>query len=419
MLKGTDTNEIAARDSTPRGGIPADSAPPKAVLLVHNAYQQPGGEDQAFLEEASLLEARGHRVVRHEAHNDSLAQMGRAELLGKTLWNQQAYRALRATIRRERPDVVHFHNTFPLISPSGYYAAAAEGVPVVQTLHNYRLLCPNGLFFRQGAPCEDCLGESIPWPGVAHGCYRESRTATGAVATMLSAHRAAGTWKSRVDAYVALTLFAREKFVAGGLPEDKIFVKPNFVSRDAGTGSGGGGYALFVGRLSREKGVGTLLRAWERMGDGAVGLRIVGDGPLSDAVARAAEKNPRIGWLGRRPQEEVRALMQDAGMLVFPSECYETFGKVVVESFSAGTPVVVARDGATAELVEPGRTGLHFRTGDPVDLANEVTRLAARPHELARMRRNARAEFERKYSAARNYAMLTDIYARVIEGRAA
>lgn len=394
------------------------SAAPASVLLIHNAYQRPGGEDEVFAEEASLLESRGHRVLRYTAHNDSVAAMGRAALAGKTLWNQEAYRELRSAIRRGRPDVVHFHNTFPLVSPAGYHAAAAEGVPVVQTLHNYRLLCPNGLFFRDGGPCEDCLGKRLAWPAVAHGCYRGSRPASGAAAAMLSAHRALGTWTRKVDAYIALTEFAREKFVAGGLPEERIFVKPNFVGRDAGAGAGTGGYALFVGRLSREKGVGTLLSAWERMGDEAPLLKVAGDGPLSDAVAAAA-KAPGIERLGHRTPREVRSLMKDAAMLVFPSECYETFGKVVVESFSAGTPVVVADGGATAELVEPGRTGLRFRSGNSADLADKVASLARRPRELEGMRRSARAAFEERYTAGRNHEMLAEIYARAIAGNAA
>jgi glycosyltransferase involved in cell wall biosynthesis len=208
------------------------------VLLLHNHYQQPGGEDQVFAAERDLLEAHGHRVLQYTTHNDQLADMGRAGLVKAAVWNGAVYRELRALIRKEKLQVAHFHNTFVLISPAAYYAAQAEGVPVIQTLHNYRLLCPNALFFREGRVCEDCLGKTFPWPGIAHACYRESRPASGTVAAMLTTHRALGTWKRAVDLYIALTGFAREKFIEGGLPSEKIVVKPNFVHPDPGAGEG-------------------------------------------------------------------------------------------------------------------------------------------------------------------------------------
>ncbi|WP_047866009.1 glycosyltransferase family 4 protein [Rubrobacter aplysinae] len=379
------------------------------VLTVHNEYQQAGGEDLVFEEEADLLEARGHQVMRYRTTNDRVEELGYAALTKETLWSSASYRELRDVMRTERPGVVHLHNTFPLISPSAYYAAASEGVPVVQTLHNYRLLCPNGLFYRDGAPCEDCLGKVVPWPGVLHACYRNSRAATGLVAAMLSAHRALGTYSSKVDAYVALTEFSRQKMVQGGLPPERLHVKPNFVYSDPGPGNGEGGYALFVGRLSKDKGIRTLLAAWQRL-DKGVPLKIVGDGPLADLVARAAETNPRVEWLGRKTMQEVNALMRGALTLVFPSELYETFGRVAAESFAAGTPVVAANHGAVAELVEHGRTGLRFRPRDAADLASQVERLLGEPEGRARMRRAARAEFEEKYTAEENYRRLIGIY---------
>lgn len=394
---------------------PREGSAPATVLAVHNEYRRPGGEDEVFAEETALLEAHGHRVVRYRAHNGRASEMGRGELARDTFWNPTAYRELRAVIRRERPRLVHFHNTFPLVSPAGYYAASAEGVPVVQTLHNYRLLCPNGLLFRDGSPCEECLGKPVPWPGVVHGCYRESVAATGLVAAMLSAHRAIGTWKRGVSEYVAPSAFARRKFVEGGLPADRITVKPNFVGRDPGAGSGAGGYALYVGRLSAEKGVETLLSAWGSARVGLMPLKVVGDGPLAGTVARAAGENTLVEWLGHKAPGEVRSLMKRAAVLVVPSECYETFGRVVAESFAAGTPVVVADVGAAAELVEHGRTGLRFRPGDPRDLARLIRRVSARPAGLAPMRRAARAEFEEKYTAGRNYRLLREVYEKVTE----
>ena len=384
------------------------------ILAVHNRYQRPGGEDQVFAEETALLESRNHRVLRCEVHNDKVEHTGRFTLAKDTVWNSSAYRELGTLIHRERPDVVHFHNTLPLISPAGYYAARAEGVPVVQTLHNYRLLCPVALFFREGRVCEDCMGKAIPWPGVVHGCYRGSRAASGVVATMLTVHRAMRTWTETVDVYVALTGFARDKFVEGGLPADKILVKPNFVAPDPGPGRGGGGYALFVGRLAPEKGTGTMLAAWDRL-ENSIPLKIVGDGPLKDQVAKAAATRPTVEWLGHRPVAEVQAMMREADMLVFPSEWYETFGRVAAEAFAAGTPVVAADIGAVSELVEHGRTGLKFRPGDPDDLAAQVDRALSKPAQLRRMRGEARAEFEARYTAERNYPKLMEIYRTALE----
>ena len=384
------------------------------ILAVHNRYQRPGGEDQVFVDETALLEARDHRVVRYEVHNDQVERVNRLTLAKDTVWNTSAYRELRALIRRERPDVVHFHNTLPLISPAGYYAARAEGVPVIQTLHNYRLLCPVALFFRDGRVCEDCMGKAVPWPGVVHECYRGSRAASGVIATMLTVHRVLRTWTEMVDVYVALTEFARSKFIEGGLPAGKIVVKPNFVAPDPGQGQGGGGYALFVGRLAPEKGTGTMLAAWERLGT-RIPLKVVGDGPLRDRVVEAAARRSNVEWLGHRPVEEVHALMGKADMLVFPSEWYETFGRVAVEAFATGTPVIAADIGAVAELVEHGRTGLEFRPGDPEDLVTQVEWALSHPAELRRMRDEVRAEFEAKYTAERNYRALMEIYEAALE----
>jgi glycosyltransferase involved in cell wall biosynthesis len=384
------------------------------ILAVHNKYQRPGGEDQVFVDETALLETRNHRVLRYEVHNDQVKQVNRLTLAKDTIWNTSAYRELGALIRRERPHVVHFHNTLPLVSPAGYYAARAEGVPVIQTLHNYRLLCPVALFFRDGRVCEDCMGKAVPWPGVIHGCYRGSRAASGVIATMLTVHRALRTWTEMVDVYVALTEFARNKFIEGGLPAGKIVVKPNFVAPDPGQGQGGGGYALFVGRLAPEKGTETMLAAWDRLGT-RIPLKIVGDGPMRDRVVEAAARQSNVEWLGHRPVEDVHALMGKADMLVFPSQWYETFGRVAAEAFAAGTPVIAANIGAVAELVEHGRTGLIFRPGDPEDLVTQVEWALSHSAELRSMREEVRAEFEAKYTAERNYRALMEIYEAALE----
>jgi glycosyltransferase involved in cell wall biosynthesis len=386
------------------------------VLIAHNRYQQRGGEDESVGAEVALLKSRGHEVIEFVEDNERIARLSLPQVAFRTVWSQESYRQLRRRIRERRPDVVHVQNFFPLISPAAYYAARAEGVPVVQTLRNYRLLCSNGLFFRDGHVCEDCLGKTLPWPGVAHACYRESRMGTVPVTAMLTTHRAVRTWTKMVDVYISLTEFARQKFIEGGLPAKKIVIKPNFVHPDPGPGEGRGGFAMFVGRLSPEKGIGTLLAAWECLGS-QMPLKVVGDGPLANRVAEAAASSPYIEWLGRRSLEEVYALMGRASVLIFPSEWYETFGRVAVEAFAKGTPVVAAKIGAIAELVNHGRTGLHFRPGDPEDLATWVEWASNHPVELARMRREVRAEFEARYAAEKNYQRLIDIYELAAERR--
>jgi len=294
---------------------------------------------------------------------------------------------------------------------------------VVQTLHNYRLLCPAAIFQRDGRVCEDCLGH-VPWRGVLHACYRDSRAATAAVALMLSVHRWLGTWSKMVDCYIALTEFARAKFIEGGLPAEKIVVKPNFVHPDPmavnhqssiANHKSPQGSALFVGRLSPEKGVRTLLAVWRRLGN-RIPLRVVGDGPLrveleAEAVRHGLSSVCFHGWLA--PERTIEVI-KVARFLVFPSESYETFGRVAVEAFACAVPVIASRLGAMQEIVEDGRTGLHFTPGDADDLAAKVEWAWTHPDEMQEMGRAARAEYEFKYTAERNYPMLMEIYERAI-----
>lgn len=381
------------------------------ILTVHNYYKIRGGEDECFEAEIKLLREMGEDVEIYQENNDRVAEIGKLRMAADTIWSKEAYEKLQQRFIQKPLDVVHIHNFFPLISPSIYYAAKAQGIPVVQTLHNYRLLCPNALFFREGKVCEDCLGKFIPYPGIQHGCYRENKVASAAVATMLGVHRAMNTWTKMVDLYICLTEFAKQKFIQAGIPAEKIVVKPNFVSPEPTVGSGKGGYALFVGRLSVEKGLDTLLAAWEQLGE-QIPLKIVGDGPLADDVLKATKRFPQIEWLGRRPMSEVHDLMGEAKFLVFPSKWYETFGRVAIEAFAKGTPVIAANIGAIAEIVAPGKTGLHFEPGVPEDLANKVKWVLENPEQMAQMRKEARLEFEAKYTLKKNYQQLIEIYTR-------
>ncbi len=383
------------------------------VLTIHNYYQQPGGEEQIFNTETTLLQSYGHEVLRYTLTNDEIAGMNPLVLAKNTLWNSTVYQALRSLARQEKPDVAHFHNTFPLISPAAYYALKEEGVPVVQTLHNYRLLCPNALFFRDGKVCQDCLGQAIPIPGIVHGCYRGSHSASAMVAATVSFHSMIGTWSKAVDVFIAYSQFAMQKFIEGGLPKEKLAFKTNFLHPAPEPGDGKGHYALFVGRLSVEKGLSVMLDAWRQL-DGKIPLKILGDGPMAGLVKEAMQEMPEIEWLGRKPLEEVYEVVGNAAFLVFPSEWYETFGRVAIEAFAKGTPVVASNIGAITELIDHKRTGMHFRPSDPTDLATQVEWLLAHPEELSQMRQEARSEFEAKYTAEGNYKRLMEIYHSVM-----
>ncbi|MCU1260345.1 MAG: kanE 3 [Bryobacterales bacterium] len=386
------------------------------ILLGHNYYQYPGGEDVVYRSEVGMLEANGHRVIRYSLTNDVVKTMGLVRLGASTIWNQGVYRALRKLIREEKVDVCHFHNTFPLMSPSAYYAGSHERTPIVQTLHNFRLMCPSATMFRDGGTCEECLGRSFPWDGLLHACYRDSRLVTGTVGAMLAIHRAAGTWTEIVSQYIALTPFARDKFIQGGLPARKIVVKPNFLSEDPGAGSGNGGYALFIGRLTPEKGIGTLLRAWTSL-SGRIPLKIAGTGPLAPDVASAATQIPGVEYLGQVSSSEACALLGRAVFVVIPSEWYEGAPMAVLEAFARGTPVIASNLGGLASMINHGSTGLHFRPGNADDLSQRVCYLWSDPDCRSRMRVAARLEYEAKYTAAANYRMTNSIYASLRVGR--
>src|SRR3954470_19704698 len=384
------------------------------ILLCHNYYRLAGGEDQVYRDERWLLESHGHEVFSLVRHNDEIGQISASKVALQTLWNDESYIEIRNLIRDRRPDVVHCTNTFPLISPAVYYAARAENVPIVQSLHNYRLLCANGYLMREGKPCEACLGKLFAWPAVKNCCYRDDRAASTVVAAMQAVHRAVGTWRNAVTMYVTCSEFARDKFMSAGLPEEKLVVKPNFVNPDTGISSGAGGYAVFVGRLSPEKGIDTVLAAWQA-NPLPISLKIVGDGPLADQVRFAAQNDPRIEWVGWQSLESVLNIVGDATMLLMPSVWYEIFGRTIIESFSKGTPAIVSRLGAMAELVEDGRTGFHFTAGDAVDLSEKVKRLWNDDELRETMRRACREEFESKYTAETNYEQLMQIYSQAQE----
>ena len=376
-----------------------------AILSVHNFYRERGGEDQVFYTESDLLRSAGHRVEEYRETNERI-RSGALTMIGST-WNQRSFKRLQTFAKETQPDIAHLHNTFPLISPSAYYALAGLGLPVVQKLSNFRLICPGALLLRDGSPCQECVDQHSLLPALKHRCYRNSLPGTSAVAGMLSVHRALGTWQNLVDVFIALSEFSRAKFVAGGLPPNKIVVKHNFISPDPGIGSGLGDYALFVGRLSHEKGIDDMREAWNELSQP---LRIAGDGPL----ANVSWPNQVVS-LGHLPREQIFSLMRSAKVLVFPSLCYENCPMTILEAFACGTPVIASNLGSMPEFVRHNHTGLLFNPGDPADLAEKVRYAFSHPEHLAQMRINARREYEEKYTPERNYKMLIAIYEQAIE----
>ncbi len=386
------------------------------TLLIHNSYQQPGGEDIVFAREAALLREHGHTVVTYTRSNAEVRDFSpaaKALLPLRMIWARDAVRDLRALIAAEKPDVAHFHNTHFLISPAAYTACRAAGVPVVQTLHNYRLSCPAATFFRDGRVCEDCLGKGIAWPGVVHACYHNSRVLTGAVAATLAFHRLRRTWSQAVDVYIALTEFGRQKFVQAGLPAHKITVKPNFVSPDPGWREPAGDYAMYMGRLSAEKGCRELLQAWRDLA--GISLKVVGAGPLRDELVDYAgrQRLTQVEFVDWLPREAALDVLGQSRVMVLPSTWYEGLPMTIIEAFACGVPVIASRTGAMAEIVTDGVTGLHFVPGDPADLAAKVRWAWDHPAEMAEMGRAARREYEQKYTAGRNYPQLLRIYESV------
>jgi glycosyltransferase involved in cell wall biosynthesis len=390
------------------------------ILVVHNAYQHRGGEDSVVEAEISLLRSHGHAVETYFRSNDDVAGMSSLSLGRQTLWSDSTVDDLAERVRRFQPDVIHVHNTFPLISPSLYWAAARAGLPVVQTLHNFRLMCLNALFLREGKVCEDCMGRT-PWRGVARACYRGSRTASAALAGVFALHRGLGTYRNKVTRYIALNEFCRGKFIEGGLPAERLVVKPNFVDWSEARphpgpppgAEGEGRGLLFVGRLSAEKGIATLAAAMALLPDAQI--KVAGDGPeagLLDGVAGVA-------ILGSLPGEAVRQEMGRAMALVVPSICYENFPRTIVESFACGLPVIASRIGALADIVRDGETGLLFEPGNPRDLADKMKWAATHPAEMKRMGHAARAEYEARYTADINYQQLVTIYREAIAAHVA
>jgi glycosyltransferase involved in cell wall biosynthesis len=342
--------------------------------------------------------------------------MQRMFAASRTIWSAPVHREISDLLRSFQPDLAHVHNTFLVISPSIYSACRQAGVPVVQTLHNYRLFCPAANCFRDGRACDECLSCGV-WHGVRHACYRNSRTATALAASMLTYHRLRRTWWKEIDRYIVLTGFARSKFIQMGIPAEKIHVKPNFLHPDPGGRTQYGDWAIYPGRLSREKGMDTVLEAWEHLPK-RIPLRAIGEGPYREAMnSRVAQRGLPISVEGRLSRDGILTAIKGSRLLVFPSQLFENFPMTILEAFACEVPVIASAMPAVKEIIREGATGLLFRPGAACELAEKVAWAWDHPREMAELARNARAEFRAKYTAPCNYQILLNIYEQAL-GRA-
>jgi glycosyltransferase involved in cell wall biosynthesis len=391
--------------------------------MLHNFYQSssPSGEDVVFRQEAKMLREYDNDVILFAKRNNSIVTSPNYKkfiLPFRLIWSRETYNELRKIIKKEKPKIAHFHNIWYLISPSAYYACKDAGIPVIQTLHNFRFFCANGLLMRDSRICEECLGK-WPWRGAKYGCYRGSRLYSFPIALVEAFHKFTGTWKNKIDAFIALTEFSKKKFVECGLPSEKIFVKPNFLQNPPKLAFPNNGFAAFVGRLSVEKGLNILVDAFKNLDSykaGSLILKIIGDGPLKKQVEQKLEdeKILNIELTGRKTATECMELLQSARFVLMPSVWYEGFPMVILEAFSSGKPVIASRLGALTELVDDGKTGLLFEPGNPEDLASKIKWMLDNEDACIQMGKNARKVFEEKYTAEKNYEMLMKIYQSVL-----
>ena len=387
------------------------------ILLGHNFYRSsaPSGEDGVYRNERKLLEDNGVEIISYEKFNDDLDDSSlskRVKIALDSAWSSESYQQLSELIKKSKPDVVHFHSLFPQISPSAYAACFDSGVPVVHTLHNYRPICPGAMLIRDGKPCEDCVGTNL-LPSLQHKCYRDSLLATGANAWQITRNRWAGSYK-KVSKYIALTEFAASRYVKAGFAKESLVVKPNFLPAKSFVPSRvESSYAVFVGRLSEEKGVRTLLKAWAKVP--SLPLKVLGDGPLRAELEKFAKQNNlNVEFLGFMPNEQALEVIASAKLQIIPSEWYEGFPMVILEAYALGVPLVVSRIGSLEEVILEGETGLKFTPGDALDLAEKVNGLLANEPLLLKMKANAQAVFKNNYTAEANFKMLDSIYQQVI-----
>jgi glycosyltransferase involved in cell wall biosynthesis len=389
------------------------------ILIGHNYYQQPGGEDSVFRSHVAMLKSFGHEVCVYERHNDEIKTdlMSRASHVVSLRYSKSSYTQVRSLIRSFKPDIAHFHNIFFVMTPAVLYACKDEGVPVIVSLHNFRLLCINGLFFRDNKPCEDCLhGSRIS--GLIHRCYRGSLVFSAAAADMTSYHWRRKTWENIVDTYIVATKFSYGKHVQAGIPADRMAVLPHFAEEPPQglcSAENRGEYALYAGRLSEEKGVDLLLRGWQKVKK--IPLWIIGTGPKQKEMEEYIKDHglTNVKMLGFLESREYLKTLGQAKFLVVPSVCYENFPRVVADAYACGVPVLANTLGTMEEIVEHGRSGLLFTEGDAQNLADKAMEMVCDESKYKQFCANASQLYYEKYTPSKHYAGLMDIYKGIID----
>lgn len=390
------------------------------LLLIHNSHRlgSSSGDDVVLKKESKLLEENGHSIFLFNPCNDEIDEVGLIRKFSLALqipWSFSSAKHIKKIVCKKKPDLAHIHNFFPLISPSVYHILKTAKIPVVQTLHDFRFLCPMAFFMRNETICEECKNGSV-FKSIKYGCFKNSITQTIVVALMLKFHQILNTFKNKIDAYICLTKSQRKIFLDAGFDEERLFIKPNFVDdTHKKETQRKNGHVVFIGRIGEEKGLRTLINAWKSLPD--MPLKIVGDGPDMEKFKLMAQETNQfnVEFLGYRPYSECMEILNEARFLVMPSVWYETFGLTIIEAFACAKPVIASNLGAMADLVTDGETGLLFEPGNPGDLADKVIRLWNDENEVLRMGKNARKEFEAKYTAETNYKMLMEIYEKAIE----
>lgn len=387
------------------------------VLLIHNYLRPPSGENTVFDAEKELLLNHHRELATYEKSNYEIEKYSLIKKLKIPLhifWSLKSYKEIKRLIKTNRPDIAHFHNTFPLVSPSAYFACKDEGVPVVQTLHNHRLFCPGGYFLRNGKICKDCVEKGLRC-SINNACYHDSKIQTAGLAAMLYIHRKLETWNKRIDCYITLTKFAKELYSNAGLPEDKISIKPNFIHDLKAYKKESVRFGVFIGRLGVEKGVESLLHALRKTDN--LSFKLLGDGPLRNSLEDIKSKLnlKNLEFCGYKSREETISILGKASFLVLPAIYYEGFPMVILEAMSLGKPVITTDLGGLPEIIRDGYNGFIVPSGDINVLSEKMNMLVKDKATCEMMGQNARKEYETKYTPEKNYEMLMDIYKKVIE----
>ncbi len=377
------------------------------ILVVHNKYYYRGGEDTVVDAEASLLRRNGHKVLIYSRDNKEIDTISTLQLVLDTFASTRTIHDIQRIQREFKPDIIHAHNIFPLISPSIYKIAKKLHIPIVQTLHNFRLLCPQAMLFRDGKACESCIGK-IPWRASLYHCYRNSFAQSSFTAIAITTHKILDNWQQSLHQYIVLSQIARDKFIQGGIPITQLSIKPNFVESTRVPNWSQRERGIFIGRLSVEKGLDVLVKAVALLDK--IKIDVYGTGPLADLVSAATG----LRSLGFHPQSALINRLHQVSYLVMPSTGIESFGLVAIEAFSCGTPVIASRHGSLAEIIKHGETGLLVKPGDHQELAHAIAWAEGHPDEMIKMGQAAYNDYLEHYTPESNYKILMKIYDETI-----